>query len=63
MKKHRRAFLGELFEAELSVMKEFYHGKKKHKKIYKQLSNLKQQRLEKLIDDYFYNVCAAFYAR
>mmetsp|Transcript_1332 Transcript_1332/g.1818 ORF Transcript_1332/g.1818 Transcript_1332/m.1818 type:complete len:107 (+) Transcript_1332:1648-1968(+) len=59
----KREFLSQIFERELRIMMQFYHGKRKHKKVYQKLENIKQHNLEHILDDYFYGVCYEFYKR
>ena len=64
MRKDRRQFLSEIFQRELDIMKEFYKGKKKSgKKTLAKLMCIKPHNLEKILDDYFYKICHAFYKR
>lgn len=65
MKLQRREFLGEIVQRELKVMMDYYKAKKKpqNKKILKNLVLMKEHNLEKILNDYYFKVCYAFYKR
>ena len=65
MRKDRRKFLGEIFQREHEIMLHYYKGKKKpqSKKTSAKLMTIKPYNVEKILDDYFYKVCYAFFKR
>ena len=63
MIKLKRAFLTDIFEREKRTMLRHYQSKKKFKKTFMKLQNIKSHNLEKILDDYFTGVCYNFYKR
>lgn len=61
----RFAVLKGLFERELKIMVRYYgsKSKKQSKKTLLKLQNIKPHNMEKMISDYFWGVCYAFYKR
>ena len=64
MRRDRREFLSEIFQRELEIMTNFYKGKKKAgKKTLLKLMAIKPHNLEKILDDFFFKICRAFFKR
>ena len=64
MRKLRREFLGQIFKREFELMVAYYQKKKKTgKKLLAKIMAIKPHNLEKILDDYFYQVCYNFYKR
>jgi len=65
MRQRRRQFLSHIFKREYSIMLDYFRAKKKpqSKRTAQKLLNMKPHNLEKIIEDFFYQVCYNFYKR